>query len=388
MKKDKKEQLNIKEINNVVVLSKRILKVLFAIIILSMVFITLSIFKETSIFESIFGVLKVLTPLFVGIIIAWLLDPLVTSLEKKKVKRVIGTIFVFFGFILAIYLFFRIVIPMLYKQINEFITIIPNLFVSVSNFTENIFDNFSASGIDVSKMEQHFYNAIENLSINLTTGLPETFISIITGAISSVGTFGLGLIIGFYLLIDFNVLKRVLQFVPEKNRTIVRSIYRKINTTFRDYLQGTLTISTIIFIISSIAFAIIGVPSPMLFGLICGITNVIPYIGPWIGGAIVTIVALTVSPFVGILAAIIAFIMQQIDSLALQPLIMSKAVKLHPVTIMVGLLIFEYFFGVVGMVIATPVISGAKIILSYFNNKYDLLNKMKDEEKIIKVKEV
>ena len=126
----------------------------------------------------------------------------------------------------------------------------------------------------------------------------------------------------------------------------------------------------------------------MLFGLICGITNVIPYIGPWIGGAIVTIVALTVSPFVGILAAIIAFIMQQIDSLALQPLIMSKAVKLHPVTIMVGLLIFEYFFGVVGMIIATPVISGAKIILSYFNNKYDLLNKMKDEEKIIKVKEV
>ena len=383
-----KEELNVKEINDVVVLSKKILKVLFAIIILSIVFITLAIFRETNIFKAIFGFLKVLTPLFVGIIIAWLLDPLVTSLEKKKVKRVIGTIFVFFAFILIVYLFFRIAIPMLYKQINEFITIIPNLFMTVSNFTENIFDKFSASGIDVTKVEEHFYETIENLSINLTTELPQTFISLITGAISSIGTFGLGLIIGFYLLIDFNVLKRLLQFIPRKNRTIVKSIYKKINTTFRDYLQGTLLISSIIFVISSIAFAIIGVPSPMLFGLICGITNVIPYIGPWIGGAIVTLVALTVSPFVGVLAAIIAFIMQQIDSLALQPLIMSKAVKLHPVTIMMGLLIFEHFFGILGMIIATPVISGLKIILSYLNDKYDLIGRLKDEEKNIEIKEV
>ena len=383
-----KEELNVKEINDVVVLSKKILKVLFAIIILSIVFITLAIFKEANIFNGIFGFLKVLTPLFVGIVIAWLLDPLVTSLEKKKVKRVIGTIFVFFGFVLIVYLFFRIAIPMLYKQINDFITIIPNLFMTVSNFTENIFDSFAKTGLDVTKVEQHFYETIESLSMNLTTDLPQTFISIITGAISSVGTFGLGLIIGFYLLIDFNILKRLSQFIPRKNRTIVKSIYKKINTTFRDYLQGTLLISTIIFVISSIAFAIIGVPSPMLFGLICGITNVIPYIGPWIGGAIVTLVSLTVSPFVGILAAIIAFILQQIDSLALQPLIMSKAVKLHPVTIMVGLLVFEHFFGIVGMIIATPVISGTKIILSYLNDKYDLLGKIKEDKKITEIKEV
>lgn len=383
-----KEELNVKEINDVVVLSKKILKVLFAIIILSIIFITLAIFKEANIFNGIFGFLKVLTPLFVGIIIAWLLDPLVTSLEKKKVKRVIGTIFVFFGFILIVYLFFRIAIPMLYKQINDFITIIPNLFMTVSNFTENIFDSFAKTGLDVTKVEQHFYETIESLSMNLTTDLPQTFISIITGAISSVGTFGLGLIIGFYLLIDFNILKRLSQFIPRKNRTIVKSIYKKINTTFRDYLQGTLLISTIIFVISSIAFAIIGVPSPMLFGLICGITNVIPYIGPWIGGAIVTLVALTVSPFVGVLAAIIAFIMQQIDSLALQPLIMSKAVKLHPVTIMMGLLIFEHFFGILGMIIATPVISGAKIILSYLNDKYDLIGKIKEDKKATEIKEV
>ena len=382
MKKDKnKEELNIGGINEIVVLSKRILKVLFAIIILSIIFLTFLIFKEIKIFEVLLNVLKVISPFFIGLIIAWLLDPIVTALEKKKVKRTIGAIFVFFVFIVVLYLFFRIVIPMLYEQINDFIKIIPNLVNYISGFVNNIFDKFDNSGMDLSGIKNKFFDSIEDLSMDLTTNFPKTFITIVTGAISSIGTFGLGLIVGFYLLIDFNAMRGLITFVPKKNRIAFNSICKKLNTTFRDYLQGTFTISMILFVICSIAFAIVGLPSPMLFGLICGITNVIPYIGPWIGGAIATVVALTVSPLVGVLTVVIVVIAQQIDSIALQPLIMSKAVKLHPVTIMIGLLVFEYFFGVVGMILATPIISAIKIIFSYFNEKYDLINKLKDDNK-------
>lgn len=382
MKKDKnKEELNIGGINEIVVLSKRILKVLFAIIILSIIFLTFLIFKEIKIFEILLNVLRVISPFFIGLIIAWLLDPIVTALEKKKVKRTVGAIFVFFVFIVILYLFFRIVIPMLYEQINDFIKIIPNLVNYISGFVNNIFDKFDNSGMDFSGIKNKLFASIEDLGMDLTTNFPKTFITTVTGAISSIGTFGLGLIVGFYLLIDFNAMRSLITFVPKKNRIAFKSICKKLNTTFRDYLQGTFTISMILFIICSIAFAIIGLPSPMLFGLICGITNVIPYIGPWIGGAIATIVALTVSPLVGILTIVIVVIAQQIDSIALQPLIMSKAVKLHPVTIMIGLLIFEYFFGVVGMILATPIISAMKIIFSYFNEKYDLINKLKDDDK-------
>ena len=131
-------------------------------------------------------------------------------------------------------------------------------------------------------------------------------------------------------------------------------------------------------ILSSIFYGIIGLPSALLFGLICGITNIIPYIGPWIGGAICVIVGLTVSPLTGILAGVVAFAIQQVDGMILQPLIMSKTMKLHPVTIMLGLLIFEHFFGIIGMIIATPVIATIKVILMFIDERVELIQKIKD----------
>ena len=118
----------------------------------------------------------------------------------------------------------------------------------------------------------------------------------------------------------------------------------------------------------------------MLFGLICGVTNIIPYIGPWVGGAIATIVGFTVSPLVGILSIVICFISQQIDGIVLQPLIMGKTMKLHPVTIMIGLLVFGYFFGVLGMIIATPTIACMKVILMYVENKYKIKDRIINAE--------
>ena len=154
----------------------------------------------------------------------------------------------------------------------------------------------------------------------------------------------------------------------------------ELDDTCKDFVQGTLLISFIVFVITSIFFAIIGLPSPMLFGLICGITNIIPYIGPWVGGAIAAIVGFTVSPLVGILTIVIAFVSQQIDGIILQPLIMGKTMKLHPVTIMIGLLVFGYFFGMLGMIIATPTIACMKIIIMYINDKYKLKDKIVNAE--------
>lgn len=102
------------------------------------------------------------------------------------------------------------------------------------------------------------------------------------------------------------------------------------------------------------------------------ITNIIPYIGPWIGGAIAAVVGFTVSPLVGILTIVIAFISQQIDGMILQPLIMGKTMKLHPVTIMVGLLVFGYFFGMLGMILATPIMACTKVIFNYYDSKYKI----------------
>ena len=104
---------------------------------------------------------------------------------------------------------------------------------------------------------------------------------------------------------------------------------------------------------------------PLLFGLLCGITDLIPYIGPYIGGAAAVLVGFGQSKTIGFLALICAFIIQLIENNILQPIVMSKATKLHPITIMIGLLIFGHFFGIIGLLLSTPILALLKVILSY-----------------------
>ena len=114
---------------------------------------------------------------------------------------------------------------------------------------------------------------------------------------------------------------------------------------------------------------VIGLKSSVLFGLFCGITDLIPYIGPYIGGAAATIVGFTQGPIIGVGTLVIAAIVQFIESYVLQPLVMSKAMQLNPVVIIVGLLIFAHFFGILGMIIATPCIAIIKEIILFIRRK-------------------
>lgn len=380
MNNNKKEELNYHNLNEVIGLSKKMLKILYTCVILAIIVFVIILFKNLEIFKVLGSILGVISPFFIGLVIAWLLDPAVTYLQEKNVKRSIGTIVVFFVFILILYLLFRIMLPLLYTQLNEFITnSLPTLIKSTGTFIENLFTKLEATGFDFTSVETSVYKALENIGVDLTTGLPKAALNVVSTLVSSIGTFGLGLIVGFYLLIDFEGVKKIFNYIPIKNKEGFNYIIGKLNIAFRSFVQGTLFISLIIMILSSIFYGIIGLPSALLFGLICGITNIIPYIGPWIGGAICVIVGLTVSPVTGILAGVVAFAIQQVDGMILQPLIMSKTMKLHPVTIMIGLLVFGYLFGILGMIFATPIMASIKIIASYYNEKYNLIGKLKEK---------
>lgn len=383
MNNNKKEELNYHNLNEVIGLSKKMLKILYTCVILAIIVFVIILFKNLEIFKVLGSILGVISPFFIGLVIAWLLDPAVTYLQKKNVKRSIGTIVVFFVFILILYLLFRIMLPLLYTQLNEFITnSLPTLIKSTGTFIENLFTKLEATGFDFTSVETSVYKALENIGVDLTTGLPKAALNVVSTLVSSIGTFGLGLIVGFYLLIDFEGVKKIFNYIPIKNKEGFNYIIGKLNIAFRSFVQGTLFISLIIMILSSIFYGIIGLPSALLFGLICGITNIIPYIGPWIGGAICVIVGLTVSPVTGILAGVVAFAIQQVDGMILQPLIMSKTMKLHPVTIMIGLLVFGYLFGILGMIFATPIMASIKIIASYYNEKYNLIGRLKEKTNI------
>ena len=377
--KNDKEKINYKNLNEVISLSKEILKVFFVTMIVLIIIGVILIFRELNIFSFILKILGVIAPFFIGLLIAWILDPMVTYLQKKNVKRIIGTIVVFCGFTIILYILFRLIIPMLYTQINDFVSTIPSLLLEIKNFISGVIDKLSTGGIDLSNIETNIYKSLETLGTNLTTTLPTNMFNFASNFVSSIGTFFIGLLVGFYLLVDFDSIKHLLDIIPKKYHRDIVTLASKLNNAFKKFIQGTLLISLAIMIISAIGYGLVGLPSPLLFGLICGITNIIPYIGPWIGGAICVIVGFTVSPMVGILSGVIAFAVQQIDSVILQPLIMGKTMKLHPVTIMIGLLVFGYFFGIIGMIFATPIIAGLKIIINHIDEKYEIMDKIKQK---------
>ena len=179
------------------------------------------------------------------------------------------------------------------------------------------------------------------------------------------------------MLFDFNnVSKLLLKLIPEKHQKDAVTLLDNIGLEVRKCVNGTLLVACMVFICDTIGFSIVGLESAFLFGLFCGITDLIPYIGPWIGTAVATIVALTQNPLIGLGVFIIAVIIQLVESYVLQPVVMSQATNLHPVTIICGLLLFGHFFGIIGMILATPIMSVINVIWKFIKEKYDLLERL------------
>ena len=264
------------------------------------------------------------------------------------------------------------IIPLLSDQLTDFAKMIPNIMSTIQGWIDNIFDKFAnIEGFDADATKLQVMAKIQEFGTDMAQNLPELTVNLVGSFFSFMGTFLVGLIIGFYFLVGFENAHAALSFIPKKIRKDTILVLDDANESLRNFVRGAVADSTLIFVIQSILFWITGLKAPLLFGLFCGITNVIPYIGPYIGGIPAVIVAFSQGTSVGVFTLIAVVTLQFIEGNFLQPIIMSKSTKLHPVTIMLGLLVFGYFFGILGMVISTPLIAVVKTVFMYFDNKYD-----------------
>ena len=367
----RKNKIDTEGLNEVIYLVKNILKVLFIALIISIGLIGVILFRELGIFKFIGNVLNVLSPLFIGFIIAWLFSPLVDKLTKKGLPRIIASLIVYVLFILFLVVFFRIFIPIIYTEFNELIKTLPGILEDITDFINNIFSKIEINNSNMENIKEGILEAVNEYGNNISSSIPTTVVNIMSSLFSGLGSVFFGLIIGLYMLFDFdNVSILFLRLIPKKHQIEIGGLLDNIGIEVRKCVNGTLLVACMVFVCDTIGFSIVGLKSALLFGLFCGITDLIPYIGPYIGTAVATIVGLTQSPLIGIGVLIIAIIVQLIESYVLQPIVMSKATKLHPVTIICGLLIFGHFFGIIGMILATPLMSIFKVIWKFSVDKY------------------
>ena len=193
-----------KKLGELIDLSSKVLKVLYLLLIALGVYIVVIIFKETKILNILKTIIKVVSPLFIGLLIAWLFDPFVKWLEKKKIKRFWGSVITYVLIFLCLFLVIYSLVPLLIDQTQDFIKSVPEVVDEVKDWASDVFKHLSKMGLDGVKMKSQFMTYVNDITSNITTTMPKNFIGFVSKMISYIGTFILGLIIGFFLIVNFD----------------------------------------------------------------------------------------------------------------------------------------------------------------------------------------
>ena len=387
-KKNKEKEIDYSSLNNILKTGNKLINIIFIMAVVAAILLSTYLIKEWGLLGIIKEFLVVISPIFIGFLIAWLFEPLVTIMQKKKIPRILGCIIVYLGIISVLFLIVYLFIPSLIEEVKDFVKVAPEIYDDLSNFVLNIIKRFDTNNyVNITALKKEITSWISDFGISIASDLPKYILSIGKALISGGINLVLGLMVGFYLLYDFNKVNDfIFNLLPESIKYGYKDLTNRINTSLRSYVQGVLLVMVLVFITQSIGLTIAGLEAPIVFALFCAVTDIIPYFGPYIGGIPAVIVGFTMSPITGICVLISIVIVQLLENNFYQPLIMGHTMKLHPVTIMIGLLIFEHFFGILGMVVATPVIACIKVFVLFLDEKYNLRGKISGENETAKAK--
>ena len=314
----------------------------------------------------VYPVRIVFPPLVIAMIAVYLLNPIVTGLERRGVGRVWAALLVYLvgGAMFGTALYF--LVPLIAEQATRLGRALPEILGQASEALQDVVGRF---GVDVGGAP----SAPDEQTITAFFG---RFVSIAYGIVEIAIIFILGPILGFYLLVDLPKIRRGLRaMIPARRRAEVESVLRKIGEAIGGFFRGQFLVALFVGIASSLVLLLVGLPFWAVVGLVAGLFNLIPLIGPFIGGAVAVIVAMTTSgPAGGVFglepgwplavgSAIALAVVQQLDNHILSPQIVGRTVRLHPVTVMLGLLIGGAVLGLWGMLLAIPTIAAIKILI-------------------------
>jgi predicted PurR-regulated permease PerM len=320
----------------------------------------------------LFKVQSILIYIAISAVISLIARPVIQFLKRKlkfpNTLAVITTMLLFLGFLAGLISMF---IPLIIKQgENLSLLNIDQLQSNIQNIVNQLNDYFLSHNIDI-------LNELKNADLfkNLTA-IPNLLNSIagMVGSLS-IGLFSV-LFISFFFMKDTHLLENsIYTMVNDKSESKLKNSLTSIKNLLSRYFVGLVFQITILFIIYTIILLSFGVDNAVVIAFLCALLNLIPYVGPVIGG--VLMLFLTMSSNLGedfqtvilpttIYVMIGYLIAQLIDNFVSQPIIFSNSVKSHPLEIFLVIIIGGILFGVVGMIVAVPIYTSLKVILKAF----------------------
>ena len=296
---------------------------------------------------------------YAAFVIACAMDPFVEKLQTKlKNNRTLASVIVVFGGILAVFALFAPIIAIAYNEIKTFIKVFPEKMADVTHYitTIKLYGHDIADLVSLNSImdtNPDFAHNIFSQSWNLTIGIFQFFVVSVA----------IGMII-FYLLVDKEYLiGKFRQLFPanikEKAAMILASISSKVGGYVRAQVLSMITIG----VMQMIVLIALGVDYPLLLGLITGIMDIVPVLGPTIALVVILLVAYPVGIIKLILIILTFFIVQQASNIIVRPLLFGKFMKLHPLTIFLALFVCEQFLGFWGVILSPAIASTVCVLI-------------------------
>ena len=314
------------------------------------------------IFKVIFSFLKaVLGPFIIAMIISYILHPIVSSLHIRRVPRTIAVLLIYAVFFTLVGVTLMNLIPMVIEQLDELNKHLPEMTLRAQGLVVDINNS--------KLLPQGFRNGMSQMFTVAESRISNTLLNVVNNIGDTLSGFFIALVVpflAFYILKDFDVFERaVIKFVPKTHRKNTVRLLKDIDHALGSYIRGQLLVCIIIGILAYIGYLIIGLPYALLLAGIVAITNVIPYVGPFIGAAPALLMASTVSYKMVLMVAIVNFVCQILEGNIISPQVVGRSLHLHPLIIIFAVLAGSQIAGVVGMILSVPIFAACKVIFQH-----------------------
>jgi predicted PurR-regulated permease PerM len=310
------------------------------------------------------------TTLFFPILITgflfFLLNPIVNFLQRQKMPRLVAILIIYVLFIGILVFAIGNLVP---ATSNQF-TALANALPDYADKTLTFFDNVAQSSEFKWIMDEQndFLDTSKQTLIDFANTLPDKVTGSITNILGVFANIAIILVtvpfLLFYMFKDGHRFPLALtKFLPAAYREAGLIMLKETGETLSAYIQGQVLVALAVGTLAFIGYLIIDLPFALVMALLVMFTNIIPYVGPIIGGAPAVIVALFDSPTKALLVVLVILIAQQVEGNVLSPLILGKSLDTHPATIIIVLLAAGNLAGILGMVLAVPFYAVVKTIV-------------------------
>lgn len=341
----------------------------YAVGILLVLLIIFLLSQTTSVWKPIVDFISILSaPVVISFLFYYLLRPLIRVLERFYIPRFIGILLVYFVFGVLLFLFFAYLVPLLVEQVAALVNISVEKFEEVRESSQSFLSRFFGINIDY-EIQKRLLPLAQRVTETLSKNLLD-FLGYITRIATILAVIPF---IVFYLLKDDQDFSTAfLRYVPEDFDREVRKILRNMDETLSDYINGLVLVSLSVGTLLFIGYLIIGLNYALILSLIALVLTSIPYLGPFLAITPALLVALS-GGFWMIAKVILTFVVvQQLESNLITPQVIGQRLHIHPLTLILLLLAAGSLYGLVGLILATPLYALLKVLIENFYKIYRL----------------